>query len=154
MVLLLVLVFAVSGPAIGAKKKLKPPIKTAAPIVKIISLSDIKPPEFIYRPSIFPQYVTNSDNLPVLTFSPDEDVNIVVDQRDGTGKNRLQGELLADTAIKKGVKTDVAWKIAALPNGDYNFHIIMTDLAGNRTEFNAPFTVYIRYNPNTSLILE
>ena len=149
--MLLFLIVAVAGPAAGAKKKLaKPPVKKAAVAIKII---DIKPPGFIYRPTIFPQYVADSSNLPVLTFSADKDVNIVVEPRDGSGKNRLQGELLADANIKKGVKTDVAWKIATLPNGDYNFHIIMIDKAGNRSEFNAPFTVYIRYNPNTSLIL-
>jgi len=151
MVLLLSFAIAVAGPAYGARKKVaKPPVKKAAAAARII---DVKPPGFLYRPNIFPQYVTNRDNLPVLTFSADKDVNIVVEPRDGSGQHRLQGELLADSELKKGVKVDVAWKIATLPNGDYNFHIIMTDKAGNRTEYNAPFTVYIRYNPNTSLIL-
>ncbi len=149
--MLLALAIAGTAPAAGAKKKIaKPPAKKTKATLMVV---DVKPPGFIYRPNIFPQYVTDSSNLPVLTFSADEDVSIVVDARDAGGKNRLRGELLADTALKKGVKLEVAWKIGTLPNGDYSFHIIMTDKAGNRSEFNAPFTVYIRNNPNNTLLL-
>jgi hypothetical protein len=114
---------------------------------------DKKAPGFLYKPDIFPQYVTSSNHLPVMTFSANEDVNLKVEPRDGSGQNRLAGEILADTTIKKGMKIEVAWKIATVPNGDYNFHITMIEKAGNRTDYNAPFTVDIINNPNSSMIL-
>jgi hypothetical protein len=139
-----------TGPAFGAvKKTAKQPAKNAKVKTKKI---DRTPPGFIYRPTVSPMYVTMSDDLPIMTFSANEDVSVEVEPWMGNGRQRLTGDILVAANLKKGVKLDVPWTVSILSNGKFNFHITMTDKAGNRTEYNAPFRVSFMNNRNRSVI--
>ena len=139
-----------TGPVSGAvKKTAKPPVTNTKLKKKVI---DKTPPGFLLRPAVTPLFVTTVDNLPVLTFSANEDVRVRVEPWDGSGRHRVTGDILAATVLKKGQKINVAWTVATLPDGDFSFHIIMTDKAGNRTVSNAPFKVSFVNNQNRSLI--
>lgn len=139
-----------AGPVAGAVKKIaKQPVKNTKLKKKII---DKKPPGFLFRPTVSPQNVMTPTNLPVMTFSADEDVSVEVEAWMGNGRQRLTGDVLAAANLKKGKKLNVAWTIATLSDGKFNFHIIMTDKAGNRTKFNAPFTVSFMDNRNRKVI--
>lgn len=139
-----------TSPAFGAiKKAAKQPAKKAKVKAKII---DKTPPGFIYRPTVSPQYVSTPDNLPVMTFSANEDVSVKVEPWMEDGRQRLTRDILYAAKLKKGVKLDVPWTVSILSNGQFNFHLTMTDKANNRTEFNAPFTVSFTNNLNRRVV--
>ena len=137
-----------TGSAFGAAKK------TAKPTVKKVKIkkSAKTPPRFIGQPTVAPIYVTNVDDLPILRFSADRDVSVEVEPWMGNGRQRLTGDILVATNLKKGVELDVPWTVSILSNGKFNFHITMTDKAGNRTEYNAPFRVSFMSNQNRSVV--
>jgi hypothetical protein len=97
-------------------------------------------------------YVTTVDDLPILRFSANEDVSVEVAPWMGNGRQRLTGDILVARNLKKGVELDVPWTVSILSNGKFNFHITLTDKAGNRTEFNAPFRVSFMNNRNRKVV--
>lgn len=123
-----------------------------AALLQSPALSEDKP-GFSYQPDIFPAYVIDSDQLPVLTFSVDRDVSVEVWEMDETGQHYLSLWPLTMVDLEKGIKLDVAWKTATLPNGNFNFHVVLIDKAGHRADYNIPFTIHIINNPNLNLIL-
>ena len=149
-VILLFCCLSATGPAFGAvTKPAKQPVKKAK--LKTIKI-DKTPPKFIYQPTVVPPFVSTPNNLPILTFSANKDVSVKVEPWMGNGRQRLTGDILAAANLKKGVKLNVPWTVSILSNGKFNFHITMTDKAGNRTEFNAPFQVYFMDNRNRSVV--
>lgn len=149
-VLLLFCFLSEINPAFGAvKKTAKQPVKSTKVKTKKI---DKTPPWFIYGPTVSPQYVTTPDYLPIMTFSANKDVSVEVEPWMGNGRQRLTGDILVATNLKKGVKLDVPWTVSTLSNGKFNFHLTMTDKAGNRTEFNAPFRVSFMNNGNRRVV--
>ena len=140
-----------TGPAFGlVKKTAKLPAKNKKVVKKL--KADKTPPGFIGQPNVSPAYVTTPDNLPTLRFSANKDVSVEVEPWMGNGLQRLTGDILVSANLKKGVNLDVPWTVSTLSNGKFNFHITMTDKAGNRTEFNAPFRVYFMNNRNRSVV--
>ena len=139
-----------TDPAFGiVKKSAKLPAKRVAVKAK---KKDKTPPGFIEQPTVSPMYVTNTDDLPTLRFSANKDVSVEVEPWMGNGSQRLTGDILVATNLKKGVNLDVPWTVSIMSNGKFNFHIIMTDKAGNRTEYNAPFRVSFMNNRNRSVV--
>ena len=110
-------------------------------------------PGFIFKPVVYASYVMTIGQRPVLTFSADEDADVTVWETDASGKNHVNRVSIFAGHLKKGVKEDVKWKSLTLPNGIYNYHIVMTDKAGNSSTYNVPITIDIVKNPNRSLIL-
>jgi hypothetical protein len=137
-----------TNPAFGAVKKAARQPAKSKKAIKI----DKTPPRFIYHPTVVPAFVSTPDNLPILTFSANKDVSVEVEPWMGNGRQRLTGDILAATNLKKGVKLDVPWTVSILSNGKFNFHITMTDKDGHRAEFNAPFQVYFMDNRNRSVV--
>jgi hypothetical protein len=139
-----------TAPAFGvAKKAAKTTVKSTKAKIKKI---DKTPPGFIYRPTVAPMYVTTPDDLPIMTFSANEDVSVEVEPWMGNGRQRLTGDILVATNLKKGVKLDVPWTVSIMSNGKFNFHLTMTDKAGNRTKYNAPFRVSFMNNRNRKVV--
>ncbi len=147
--LTLTLLFALASQLYAAPAaKAKKPKKGAAPV-----RTDFTPPGFIYRPVVFLSYVRDIDTHPVVTFSADEDVTAAIWETDAGGKNHVSRAPIFRQSLKKGIKQEVKWQSVTLPNGIYNFHIILTDKVGNSSSYNAPFTIDIINNPNRALIL-
>ncbi len=133
-----------AAPAVKPKKP-----KAAAP-VKVV---DKTVPGFIYQPTVYRSYVRDVDVHPIVTFFADEDVMAEVWETDASGKNHVSRAPIFRGRLKKGVKQGVPWRSVTLPNGIYNFHIIVTDRAGNSSSYDAPFTIDIINNPNRDLVL-
>ncbi len=126
------------------------PRRTKAAPVKV---TDTTKPGFLYQPVVYASYVMSTGQHPVMTFSADEDVRVVIWETDARGENRVNSEPIFTGRLKKGVKQDVEWLSLALPNGRYNYHVVMTDKAGNGADYDVPITVDIVNNPNGDLIL-
>jgi len=118
----------------------------------IITIDNEKP-GFSIKPDPYPSYLTDIGMSPSITFSSKKEVNVEVLAMDETGKRRVYLEPLASANLGRGEKISVEWKMDALPNGNYNFLIKMTDKVGNYAEYLIPFRVYIINNPNRYLIL-
>ena len=133
-----------AAPAAKAKKG-----RAAAPV----KVADRTAPRFVYQPVVFMSYVRDVDAHPVVTFSADEDVTAAVWEADASGQGHVSRVPIFRGRLRKGAKQEVEWLSVTLPNGRYNFRIILTDRAGNSTAYNAPFTIDIIDNPNRALVL-
>jgi micrococcal nuclease len=114
-------------------------------------LIDRQKPGFIDRPKVFPEKISSANQSSILTFSPDEDVSVVVLAMDGSGKRRVYVDsVLGSLYLSKGENMSVTWEsFEGLPNGKYNFQIAMTDKSGNYVENNSLVLVEIPNNPVT-----
>ena len=156
-ILVIAFVLCLSGQLWAATRPISKPAGPAKPykgpkLATPAATASAKP-AFMFQPIVYASYVMSAGQRPVLTFSADEDVEAVVWETDASGKNHVNRVSIFAGHLRKGVKQEVKWRSVTLPNGRYNFHIMMTDKAGNASAYNVPITVDIVNNPNRALVL-